>query len=216
VIVVLLLLAGAMAACFDKPPRPAATGDGAACVSRDPRDDFMMTMTCGTWGTPAGNVVEGGGNLTITPMATDTNGAGCTSNTAVDFTLPVFVAVPTIPGGIGSLVTLSAQASDSSHVSPLLQTYREIGGTNLELVDTYNSSALTTTPYDPASMRWWRLRPAPEGVYGEYSADGMTWLLIARLPGQPPPTAVISLTSSLFQATSPGGDAVFQSFDICP
>jgi hypothetical protein len=211
----MLVAASAMTACFDKPPRPVTTVDGPesqACTSRDPHDDFMMTMTCGSWGTPTGNVMEGGGTLTITPA--DANPAGCTTTMPADFSTPVFVAVPIIPSGDGT-VAFFAQATGQGYVSSHVELRMQSGSSYLFVVDDVGRNSLGDLKYDAASMLWWRLRPAPVGVYGEYSADGITWLPIGLVPGTPPPAIMISLTAENFSGFA-DGSAVFQSFDICP
>jgi hypothetical protein len=189
-------------------------GDAAGpqpCTMPALHDDFTMTTSCGTWGTPSGMVVEGNGKLTITPSTNGTM-AGCTTTTYVDFTQAVFVAVPSVTLAGDSLVQLSEQAADTSQVSALVEFSLSSGAAELNLL---GGTGNATQTYDATKMLWWRLRPAPEGVYGEFSADGMRWYPLGLAQGTAPTTAMIRLTAENFAGFSLG-DAVFQHFDICP
>src|SRR5262245_19501714 len=141
--VLVLLLGGCdgVLGLVDIHPVTDGAGTLQPCMSRDPSDDFMMTMTCGVWGTPTGNVLEGNGKLTITPVAGGGAG-GCISKVPVDFTAPVFVAVPQVTLSGDSYVTLSATTTDPSQVSATFEFELSSGAASLVLFDTSGQASV--------------------------------------------------------------------------
>jgi hypothetical protein len=49
-------------------------------------------------------------------------------------------------------------------------------------------------PYNPSSMRWWRMRPALTAIIAEVSSDGLAWNPLGTAPVMPPSTIAVHVT----------------------
>jgi hypothetical protein len=177
-------------------------------------DDFGGPTPCGNWGTTTGTgmVAETGGNLMLSGTRLLNDPTGCTAKTTIDFSGPIFVAVPTVTQPGDTYVVLNAQVADRTVMSPLIgYNYGYLG-----LIDLNLGNVNSSVPYVASKMLWWRLRPAPEGVWAEYSGDGHAWTALGLDPGTPPAQVTIAVAAGVNCPAYDPGTAVLQHLDVCP
>lgn len=129
-------------------------------------DRFDGSEPCASWGSTYGNaeVDVKSGTLVMKP-APRSSGGGCRTNDPFRF------------GPEGMFLEVSTAAATGATGLSLNSGAVNIGidfdGKTLILSGTAPGGR--AMPYDPAEMRWWRVRPVADGVLGEYSRDGLDW-----------------------------------------
>lgn len=212
-VVAFALLAG----CLSKPQRPlgdAPEPDDATtvtgCTPSAFRDDYETgTAPCGIgFSGAAGSCVmeRSNGVLTMTPGAGSGNDCSCTSQEFL-FADGIFVEVVTSTGPNDTFTIL--QIDDP----PVAITVIDDGSAELNIAEA--GTVLTALPYNPVTMRWWRLRPDGGNVVGEYSANGTTWNRLAATTAAAAMRASASVNSGSFGSVQPM-TATFDNLGTCP
>jgi hypothetical protein len=172
-------------------------------------------QACQPWGLVFGtaDVDQRDGALTITPTSIPGSFGGCDSN--IEHPIPfsdggVFVEVPAVTPTGHNLAGLSV---DGGRLRVFLSTFQ--GRLRLRTA----TDEITSLPYDPASMRWWRLRPdrMAETTVAEYAADGYHWSRLGEVDGRSE-NVIIELAAGLEpDAVIDGSEAVtrFDNLDVC-
>ena len=166
---------------------------------------------CQPWGTHFGDsrVKISSGALEITPRDDGQNSGGCFSGPAAFDDGGIFLEVPqAMPAGHG-FVALVAQSSSSS---PMISA----GDGRLEL--SVPGSSITTLPYDPVAMRWWRLRPdrAAGATVAEYAADGYHWKRLGAVDVPPEPRMAIEISAGVDTVDPQPTTARLAHLGVCP
>jgi len=209
-------------------PAPDGPSDGAlapdaACQPQIIHDDFTGTKLCGNWGIPSGlAATEGGGMFVIAPQP-NTGGSqgGC------------FAAAPVAFGDDGlflEVTSVLAQQGDGQGGSYMFFTIHtptpadavtlqiSLGGNHLSAL-TPDNATTGTVPYDPAQMKWWRLRPdrALPGVVADVSANGFVWQTLGQVAGTVPASVIVEFTAGTYGSGLPDpGKAILENFNVCP
>jgi len=193
------------------------------CQPQIIHDDFTGTQLCDHWGTPSGlEATEGGGMLAIAPLP-NTGGSqgGC------------FAAAPVAFGDDGvfikvvSVVTQSGDANGGSYMFFKIDTPAPAGAATIQLsIGSNKLSAVGpgntiagSAAYDPAQMKWWRLRPdhGLGGVTADASPDGVTWQTIGSVPGTIPTSVIVEFTAGTYGVGLPiPGKTIIEDFNVCP
>ena len=120
----------------------------------------------------------------------------------------LWVEVTALPTGQGQVALIAT----ADQYPPAIGA---IGGL-LELFISGGDNIITTVPYDPVAMRWWRLRPdaVHHTTLGEYSADGIHWTMLAGTDIDPPD--LVGPAIAEIADSNDDGIATVRSFDVCP
>jgi hypothetical protein len=186
---VLIACAGCGRLAFE--PRALASGDAAVDVGADASPFSCMTEAFEQGGVPAGLVTYGAGTVSVTGgqlrfgvPGTDQSEAGVTLLSSMSYVGHVTAIEVPSP----SLVPGASTALGWHQVTVgRLSVHIEMDGTNLkfnsfdELSQEYTEYA--SVAYDAGEHRWWRLREEGGAVIGEVSGDGVSWLVLGKLPG---------------------------------
>lgn len=199
----LLVLSSGCLALPDRPgPLDGCRNDGEIASA------FDGGRTCASWGTAWGGVSPANvdGRLRFTSTEVEFRQGGC--RVGDPLALPdtgFFVEVTHVPEG-GSV---SMSAGDGSLA---------IGASNgvLEVYEQFTGEVFGSVPYDPAAMRWWRIRPEPDSTryVGEYSAEARHWTALGAWDMDAPATYQVELSVGLA-----GGDGRYgelDNFNVCP
>jgi hypothetical protein len=191
---------------------------GGFCTGAVIDDSFDDGNACSPWGIPyenaGGTLLEGVTGLTIVPANAGTSGGGCITSQPVPFR----------GGGIAVEVSSVLSGRDSEYTQ--LQLFGEvrasIGTLNEELVvfDQVASTTVSAVPYDPISMRWWKIRPETSSneLVAETSPDGVTWMPAGKIARMPIPEVTdLNLIAGLGEMqTEYDNPAIFRRLVVCP
>lgn len=170
-------------------------------------DAFDVDPPCLVWGTHFGNGLIGSrnGRLVLTPDPT--HAMGCKSHDARPFdTGGVVVEVAVTMPSDGAVVVVA----EAGNYSPKLA--QAEGALRFELFP--QGTLVGSAPYDAARMRWWRMRPAPDGrgTIAEYGADGIAWTVLGTSDVTPPTEIDLAIEAD----AGSGGTAELESLGVCP
>ena len=204
---------------IDAPPDSAI--DAAQCVTSPIfHDGLVLDVPCGDWGMPFGNgsndpVTEQGGALTIARK--DAGSSGCSSINPIAFDhhgLMVRIDQPeSAANGYMDLLLRDQTATWK------LQIGLQLGIVKLLLQDATGDTVYGSgVTYDPASMKFWRLRADEQSheFVAELSGDAVQWTELARTGNHFATSVWFELDAGL-QALSPVTQtAVFSHLNTCP
>jgi hypothetical protein len=175
------------------------------------------TQACQPWGGAFGtaDVEVRDGALTITPTTIPGSFGGCDSDVEHPTAFGsggVFVeAVAVTPTGHNR----AGLSLDGGQVRIVLLAFQG----RLRLSD-FATVEVASLPYDPVTMRWWRLRPdrLAEITIAEYAADGYHWNRLGEVDGRPD-SVIVELAAGLEPDAVIDGSPVvtrFDHLDVCP
>jgi hypothetical protein len=175
-------------------------------------DAFVAGPACQPWGAQFGGAaveVEDGG-LSITPRGDGQNSGGCTADVPIAFEDGgIFLEVPrAMPAGHG-FVAMQAQGG-----SPPPTILVADGVLSLRVTD----GTIASLPYDPAAMRWWRLRPdhIADTIVAEYAADGFHWSRLGVLDVEPPARITLEISAGVDTVDPTPATARLAHLNVCP
>ncbi|MBV8757141.1 MAG: hypothetical protein JO257_07705 [Deltaproteobacteria bacterium] len=231
------ILAVTLGACFFEPSRPnashsdAPTSDGSAgsgggsCVMPALHDDFNAAGTgCGPdFDGENASVSRSGGALHLAPVPNSQSLAGCTQSNFT-FTDGAFIKLTsTLPWRTTATTTaytlFEADEIGSGSVAAKMEV--TTGQDNMPTIELDNDQGQNVGPVDNFTQpAWLRMMPGGDGqsVVGDWSPDGQTWrpLGTVSFPGG---TAHVTLIIGAGEGggnTSTPGEAVVDSFNVCP
>lgn len=187
-------------------------GDGGTGFCPHTYCTFEGITPCSCWGTPVtsfATIDEVGGSLQITPAANQVGAQGACVRENVPFGgNGVIVEVSQIvTGSAGFTAVRLGEGLDSFQISVE-------GG----LIVMRLASTLGSTVYDPAEMRFWRVRPlGTTSVEVQTSPDGENWLDHISVGRSPMSAYTIQLIAGTPDGSEAApGSAVFESISVCP
>lgn len=112
----------------------------------------------------------------------------------------------------GGVLTITPAPAASGYVACKMS--EQLGV--LYVFSQHDTTSYSSRTYDPATMRWWRLRPETNGIAGEYSVDGITWQLIGIVPDPPQATIDLAIQAGAPTVGAMSGSAQFANLNLCP
>ncbi len=153
------------------------------------------------------------GELVVRPNS-DSIGAGlCQAFLATELADDgVTLEVTSVPSAASGYTMLTALAEDRAHVTAEL--IAKDGRIDLQVP---GGGLVMSIPYDAQRMRWWRLRPDPDGagMRGEVSEDGTSWQALAVVPGTIPSHVFVSIAAGTRMPDPDPGRATFGLVRFC-
>jgi len=179
------------------------------CISPGYGDTFDEIEPCNAFGMPLvtnGGLATANGTLTITPNASANTMVGCARANAGFGAAGAFVEVSQAapsPGGTVLAVQIGGSTAGITVAPPLIA-----------YIDP--SANTVKTSYDPAAMRWWRLRPVDGGLAAETSPDGRTWTRFASSGTAFTGTGTVVIYVQTDTSNVDPGTAKVEGIDVCP
>jgi hypothetical protein len=187
--VLLLVLSGCDAA-FGLDRAEPDCGSGVALL------DVQFTgepMACESWGDrfdeDGTTVIERDGDLQVTPRGV--GAAGCVSRASFRFPRGgLIVEVKEVVSAVGAYTSINAAEDDSIQAVNGELTYKTSNA----------SKQYSSVPFDPETMRWWRLHDEQGMLTASYSVDGLgDWVVFGQRPAPSTLNVRVALLAGLFQ-----------------
>ncbi|MBA3454447.1 MAG: hypothetical protein H0T42_15255 [Deltaproteobacteria bacterium] len=185
---------------------------GTGCTPAAPVTTFPGGVACADWmGTltiDRATVTESGGALSISPSA-GAAGAFGQCGRAIVFDAPgVFVEISDVVDGVSTFTSVGLSA-----FGPIVYS---MSVRNDILVFQHTLGTITTIPYDPVAMRWWRMRPITGGVLYETAPEASAWTVRATSSVPSSEMTDVQLFGGVGAAEPAPGTARFETVNVCP
>jgi hypothetical protein len=189
------------------------------CTSAGIVEDYQSSaMPCGAWGFATiqqTTMTVTDGHMTVVPDPSMVSYGGCISAGAIAFPPSgLFVEVSSVLSSANAYQFLVLRAPVPTGAVAASITY---GRGMIRL--TPDADPPVQRPYDPVSMRWWRLRPdaSRSSVVAELSSDGRNWDVLGAVPGVVPTSTRFEFGAGTFNASAANtGVATFDQVNVCP
>jgi len=192
--------------------RPSTT----TCSAGGVADSFDSGTACAPWARAVesmATVTLEGGELIVQPNSGAIAAGMCQAFLSTALADDgVSLEVTRIPSAASGYTMLTVLAEDRTHVTAELITRDGMLGLQVP-----GSPPVMSMPYDATRMRWWRLRPDPDGagMLGEFSSDGTSWQSLAVVPGAIPAKVFVTIAAGTRMPDPDPGRATFGLVRFC-
>jgi hypothetical protein len=182
-----------------------------------PMDTFTSAAPpCQPWGTVSNAVgpsMKTGHGLAVT-LDQPGYGACYMPGTILDATAGLFLEVDDPVGGNGLYTALHTYALDAKDVSASFVALAD--GLYLYQAASPSDLLIGMARFSPMT-RWWRLRPTPDGIAGETSANGLDWSTLGVAKGTVGQVAFdFGAGLDTGPAPAPAPTVTFRNLNSCP